>query len=99
MGRNYTSEFKEEAKKLGKEIGSGEAAKKLEIPEGTLDCWLYKERKAEKRESGTGKKEEGIRVRELEERIGELERENARMKKENEFLEEASRFFASRRQK
>jgi len=98
MARTYSKEFKEEAIKLGIEIGSWQAAEKLEIPNGTLDCWLYKARKAAK-VSIPAKKEETASVRELQERIKELEKENGRIKKENEFLEEASRFFASRRQK
>jgi len=99
MAREYGQEFREEAIKLGLEIGSSQAAEKLEIPSGTLDCWLYKAKKAQKRVSGTAKKEEIPRVRELQERIRDMEKEMSRLKKENEFLEEASRFFASRRQK
>jgi transposase len=99
MAREYSQEFREEAIKLGLEIGSSQAAEKLEIPSGTLDCWLYKARKEQKRVSGTGKKEEAASVRELQERIRDMEKEMSGVKKENEFLEEATRFFASRRQK
>jgi transposase len=99
MGRTYSEEFKSEAIKLALEIGSWQAAEKLEMPNGTLDSWLYKARKTKKVGNGTAKKAEPENVREMQERIRELEREVARIKKENEFLEEASRFFAVRRQK
>jgi len=86
MARTYSKEFKEEAIKLGLEIGSWQASEKLEIPNGTIDCWLYKARKAEKKVSVPSKKEETASVRELQERIRELEKENGRIKKENEFV-------------
>lgn len=37
--RKYTPEFKVEAVKLAKEIGSGEASKKLNVPPSCIDKW------------------------------------------------------------
>jgi transposase len=99
MGNVYTKEYREEAVKLAVEKGSWEAAKELGIPTGTVSGWLHKARNGQlPTENGIADKEK-VKMRELESRIKELEKENARMKKENEFLEEASRFFAGRRQK
>ena len=103
-GRQYDDEFKKQAIKLAKEIGSKAAADELGIPKGTLGTWLRKARTGEI-DTGTGMRtpEESInnaqqlqaankKIRAQEKRICELE-------ELNEFLEEASAFFAASRQK
>ena len=103
-GRQYDDEFKKQAIKLAKEIGSKAAADELGIPKGTLGTWLHKARQGEiDTGSGTRTPEESMniaqqlqaankKIRAQEKRIRELE-------ELNEFLEEASAFFAASRQK
>ena len=103
-GRQYDDEFKKQAIKLAKEIGSKAAADELGIPKGTLGTWLRKARTGEiDTGSGTRTPEESMniaqqlqaankKIRAQEKRIRELE-------ELNEFLEEASAFFAASRQK
>ena len=103
-GRQYDDEFKKQAIKLAKEIGSKAAADELGIPKGTLGIWLRKARTGEiDTGSGTRTPEESMniaqqlqvankKIRAQEKRICELE-------ELNEFLEEASAFFAASRQK
>jgi len=97
MGKAYSAEYREEALKLMGEIGRGAASKKLGICATSLDNWRAE---AEKSTKANELKSVGAeQLRELEIKIREQEREIARLKKENEFLEEATRFFASHRQK
>ena len=103
-GRQYDDEFKKQAIKLAKEIGSKAAADELGIPKGTLGTWLRKARTGEiDTGSGTRTPEESMniaqqlqvankKIRAQEKRIRELE-------ELNEFLVEASAFFAASRQK
>ena len=103
-GRQYDDEFKKQAIKLAKEIGSKAAADELGIPKGTLGTWLRKARIGEiDTGCGTHTPEESMniaqqlqaankKIRAQEKRIRELE-------ELNEFLEEASAFFAASRQK
>ena len=94
MGKRYSEAYRVEALKLEKEIGRGATAKKLGISVNSIDEWKKAERKSVKNPSV-----EREQMREMAEKIKEQEREIARLKKENEFLEEATRFFASHRQK
>jgi len=38
--RTYDNEYKAQAVKLAQEIGSAKAVAELEIPDGTLYCWV-----------------------------------------------------------
>lgn len=40
--RTYDLNFKQEAVKLANEIGRTKTSKELNIPSGTLDCWMHK---------------------------------------------------------
>ncbi len=104
QARSYDKEFKEQAVKLAKEVGTKKAAEELGIPVGTLSGWNYA---AKRGDLGVGK---GERTPEntlkLAEEIQQLRAENktqakeiARLKELNEFLEEASAFFAARHPK
>ena len=103
-GRQYDDEFKKQAIKLAKEIGSKAAADELGIPKGTLGTWLRKAR--------TGEIDTGSRTRTPEESMNiaqQLQAANKKIRVQekrireleelNEFLEEASAFFAASRQK
>lgn len=102
--KEYTMEYKKEAVKLAKERGTTQAAIELGVPKGTLYGWVKKEKTGEI-DLGVGSRTpsnalslaEEIKV--LREKNREYEKENARLAKINTFLEEATRFFASSRQK
>ncbi len=49
--KKYTAQLKRETIQLAKEVGPGEAARRLGIPAGTVSCWGCKDRKA--REKGS----------------------------------------------
>ncbi len=46
--RKYTLDEKREAIGLALEFGAGEAAQRLSLPTGTVSCWAFKAREAEK---------------------------------------------------
>ena len=101
--RTYEAEYKKEAVKLAKEVGARKASESLKIPYGTLYDWIKKERKGA---IETGEAKTPAEVMSLAEEIQKLRKENKEQAKEikrltemNEFLEEASAFFAARRQK
>ena len=101
--RAYEAEYKKEAVKLAKEVGARKASESLKIPYGTLYDWIKKERKGALE---TGKARTPAEALSLAEKIQKLRLENKEQAKEikrltelNEFLEEASAFFAARRQK
>lgn len=102
--REYTGEYKKEAVKLAKEVGTKQASIELGVPKGTLYGWLKKEDKGEI-DLGVGSRTpsnalslvEEIKV--LREKNKAYEKENARLNKINTFLEEATRFFVASRQK
>lgn len=102
--RKYDDEFKRQAIKLAKEVGTRATVDELGIPKSTLLTWMRKAKKGEI-DTGTGTRqpEESLnlaqqlqaankRIKEQEKRIRELE-------ELNEFLEEASAFFAANRRK
>ena len=43
---SYDDSFKRQAIQLGIDIGPAQAAAQLNIPQGTLSCWIYKHRRA-----------------------------------------------------
>ena len=101
--RTYEPEYKKEAVKLAKEVGAKKASEELKIPYGTLYDWIKKERKGTLEIWNVKTPSEAMS---LAEEIQKLRKENQKQAKEikrltemNEFLEEASAFFAARRQK
>ncbi|MDD6825708.1 MAG: transposase [Oscillospiraceae bacterium] len=101
--RKYEAKYKQEAVKLAKEVGAKKASEELKIPYGTLYDWVKKERKGA---IETGEAKTPAEAMSLAEEIQKLRKENKEQAKEikrltemNEFLEEASAFFAARRQK
>ena len=104
MVKEYAMEYKKEAIKLAKEVGTKQAAAELGVPKGTLYGWLKRERIGDI-DLGVGSRTpsnalslaEEIKI--LREKNREYEKENARLHKVNTFLEEATRFFAASRQK
>lgn len=103
-GRQYDEEFKKQAVKLAKEIGSKAAAEELGIPKGTLGTWVNKARTGEI-DSGTGTRspEESLNIAQqlqaANKKIKEQEKKIRELEELNEFLEEASAFFAANRRK
>ena len=100
----YDKEYKIQAVKLEKEIGSSKAADELGIPKNTLYGWMRAERQgvlilgtgSQTPQTAMSLAEE---VNALRQQVKSLTRENRRLKEENEFLEEASAFFAASRRK
>ena len=100
--KQYDKEYKIQALKLTREIGSTRAAKELGMPVNTLYGWMRAQRE--------GRLECGVRtpgnamslseeVTMLRKQVKEQEKEIRRLNELNEFLEEASAFFAAGRQK
>lgn len=104
QARTYTDEFKAQALKLAKEIGTKRAAEELGVPKNTLGTWVHK---AKKGEVDPGKGEQtpetaltlAAEVQELRKQLKAQEKEIKRLNELNEFLEEASAFFAASRRK
>ena len=103
--REYEEEYKVQAVKLAKNIGSAKAAaEELQIPVNTLYGWMQKVKTAEL-DIGCGERspEEALSIakenQQLKKRIKALEKENRRLSEMNEFLEDAATFFAASRQK
>ena len=103
--REYDEEYKVQAVKLAKNLGSAKAAaEELQIPVSTLYGWIQKVKTAEL-DIGCGERspEESLNIAEenqqLRKRIKALEKENRRLSEMNEFLEDAAAFFAAYRQK
>lgn len=102
--RKYDHEYKVQAVKLAREIGSVKAAKELGIPESTIRTWqkavlsgsLNIGDGAHTPKSAMNLAEELAMLRKC---VKEQEKEIRRLKEENEFLEEASAFFAASRRK
>ncbi len=104
MAKEYTSEYKKEAVKLAKEVGAKQASSELGVPKGTLYGWIEKEKKGEIDLGAGGRTPSNAlslaeEIKLLREKNKEYEKEIARINKINTFLEEATRFFASSRQK
>ena len=103
--REYDEEYKEQAVRLAKNLGSAKAAaEELQIPVNTLYGWIQKVKTAEL-DIGCGERslEEALSIakenQQLKKRIKALEKENRRLSEMNEFLEDAAAFFAASRQK
>ena len=103
--REYDEEYKEQAVRLAKNLGSAKAvAEELQIPVNTLYGWIQKVKTAEL-DIGCGERspEEALNIakenQQLKKRIKALEKENRRLSEMNEFLEDAAAFFAASRQK
>ena len=103
--REYDEEYKEQAVKLAKNLGSAKAAaEELQIPVNTLYGWIRKARIGSL-DIGCGERspEESLNIAEenqqLRKRIKALEKENKRLSEMNAFLEDAAAFFAASRQK
>ena len=102
--REYDEEYKVQAVRLAKNLGSAKAAEKLQIPVNTLYGWIQKVKTAEL-DIGCGERspEESLNIAEenqqLKKRIKALEKENKRISEMNAFLEDAAAFFAASRQK
>ena len=102
--REYDEEYKVQAVKFAKNLGSAKAAEQLQIPVNTLYGWIQKVKTAEL-DIGCGERspEESLNIAEenqqLRKRIKALEKENRRLSEMNEFLEDAAAFFAACRQK
>ena len=102
--REYDEEYKVQAVKFAKNLGSAKAAEELQIPVNTLYGWIQKVKTAEL-DIGCGERspEEALSIakenQQLKKRIKALEKENRRLSEMNEFLEDAAAFFAASRQK
>ena len=103
--REYDEEYKEQAVRLAKNLGSAKAAaEELQIPVNTLYGWIRKARIGSL-DIGCGERslEESLNIAEenqqLRKRIKALEKENKRLSEMNAFLEDAAAFFAASRQK
>ena len=103
--REYDEEYKVQAVKLAKNLGSAKAAaEELQIPVNTLYGWIQKVKTAEL-DIGYGERspEKALSIakenQQLKKRIKALEKENRRLSEMNEFLEDAAAFFAASRQK
>ncbi len=102
--RNYEKEYKVQAVKLAKEIGTDKAAKELGVPKGTLSGWVKAVREGRLNAGpGTHTPESAMSLAEelsaLRKQVKAQEREIRRLREENEFLAEASAFFAASRQR
>ena len=101
--RKYEAKYKQEAVKLAKEVGAKKASEELKIPYGTLYDWIKKERKVAIETGEAKTPAEAMSLAEenqkLRQELKEQAKEIKRLTELNEFLEEASAFFAARRQK
>jgi len=102
--RIYTPEFKVQAVLLAREVGANQAAIELNVPIGTLGNWVSDANKG-KIDTGAGTQSpataltQAARIKELEAELKSQAKEIKRLNELNDFLEEASAFFAARRQK
>ena len=88
--RTYDLNFKQEAVKLANEIGRTKASKELNIPSGTLDCWMHKAKTGVL----TGKPATPQNALSLAEENKRLRQEIKELKRVNEILSKATAFFA-----
>ena len=102
--RKYDLEYKIQAVKLSKEIGSSKAAAELGMPVDTLYGWVQAAKEG-RLDIGGGvhTPESAMSLAEelsmLRKQIKQQDKEIRRLKEENEFLAEASAFFAASRRK
>lgn len=102
--RKYDEEFKRQAIKLAKEVGTRIAVEELGVPKSTLLTWIRKA-KAGGIDTGSGTRspEESLNLAQqlqaANKKIKEQEKQIRELEELNEFLEEASAFFAASRRK
>ena len=99
--REYDEEYKVQAVKLAKNLGSAKAAaEELQISVNTLYGWIQKVKTAEL-DIGCGERgpEEALSIAKENQQLKALEKENKRLSEMNAFLEDAAAFFAACRQK
>jgi transposase len=92
--RRYTNEFKIEAVRLGKSVGSTEASRRLGIPESSLFNWVKLDRAGKLGLSSVGVTATPRSVKELEAENDRLRRELASAKVDNDILKKAAAYFA-----
>ena len=102
--RSYTVEYRANAVKLAKEIGTKKASQQLKIPTDTLYTWVARAKRGDLPQSEVSPEpKESLslveRIKMLERENKMLKGENAQIRRENEILEEATIFFAKRRKK
>jgi transposase len=93
--RTYDNEFRIEAVKLAKEIGSTKASKELDVPIGTLDTWVRRSKEGLLKGVGASPKN----ALTLAEENKRLQQENRELKQTNEILRKATSFFAQSQKK
>lgn len=92
-GRVYTAEFREQAMKLAKDLGSAsEAARELGIPIDTLHNWRWRASKSQPPPRSAVPSSPALV--DLEEENRRLRRENERLNKINEILKRATALFS-----
>ena len=97
MNNRYDKKFKEEALRLGDEVGVRKAAEQLGVTYNTMIDWRRRRNlHGDEAHIGSGRSysEAGKSERET-----ELERENAELRRANEILKDALGFFAKDRKK
>ena len=102
--REYDKEYKVQAVKFAKNLGSAKAAaEELQIPANKLYSWMQKVKTAELIGCDERSQEEALSIvkenQQLKKRIKALEKENRRLSEKNEFLEDAAAFFAACRRR
>jgi transposase len=102
--RSYTAQYRVDAVKLAKEIGTSVAARELKIPSDTLYTWISRAKNGDLPLSTMppepkNSRKLAERIKELEQQVKMLRSENAQILRENQILEEAAAFFAARRKK
>ena len=102
--RQYDNDFKVQAVKLAKEIGTEKAAKELNVPSNTLYGWVNKAKVGGLDISlGERNPEDALNIaqenQQLKKKTKAMEKEIKRLNEMNEFLEDAAAFFAASRQK
>ena len=104
QNKQYDHEYKVQAIKLAREIGSAKAAAELGVPKNTMYGWMRAVREG-RLDIGKGAHmpQDALTLNEelinLRTRVKQQEKEIKRLKAENEFLEEVSAFFAASRRK
>ena len=105
QNKQYDHEYKVQAIKLAREIGSAKAAAELGVPKNTMYGWMraVREGRLDIGKGCTCRPQDALTLNEelinLRTRVKQQEKEIKRLKAENEFLEEASAFFAASRRK
>lgn len=100
QARKYDQEYKVQAVKLARKVGTKKAAEELGIPSNTLSGWIHNA-KIGRLDLGRGEQapQTGLTLaaenEELRKQLKEREKEVKRLKEENEFLKDASAFFAA----